>query len=233
MRRACLLSLRCRWSHLCSDRSCWMPKLWGEKYVEGRRSQIRNLLNSNEIYVTDTGECTIRWSWSYLFELLDLGLIEHGKDVRSGPLATLLWVFLSRCSRSALSEKKQDVNDKNKAVLSLIDKLARNSPFSFLRPRVELTTVLWNQHWRLPLRRTHNIHSRHSLVDRTGSGHGTAHGHHMRIAINIIAHLRQTSKCALIRNRDRFPLWYLRIVYAHTCTYIRRSHNISCWHAPF
>ena len=69
--------------------------------------------------------------WSYLFELLDLGLIEHGKDVRSGPLATLLWMLLSRCSRSALSEKKQVVNDKESAVLPLIGKLAETHHFLF------------------------------------------------------------------------------------------------------
>ena len=30
----------------------------------------------------------------YLFEFLDLGLVEHGKDVGSGSLATLLGVLL-------------------------------------------------------------------------------------------------------------------------------------------
>ena len=51
---------------------------------EARRWQITH---------TDTGHCV---SPSYLLELLDLGLVEHGEDVRGGPLAAPLRVLLAR-----------------------------------------------------------------------------------------------------------------------------------------
>ena len=47
-------------------------------------------------------------SCSNLLELLDLCLVKHGKDVRSGSLATLLGMLLPGCSGSTLDGGREE-----------------------------------------------------------------------------------------------------------------------------
>lgn len=57
-------------------------------------AQHSTLLPSNMLYTTSTN----------LLELLNLGLVKHGKDVRGGSLATLLWMLLTSCTCTTLRE---------------------------------------------------------------------------------------------------------------------------------
>ena len=48
---------------------------------------------------------------THLLELLDLGLVEHGEDVRGGPLAAPLRVLLACCLRPALYARERRENN--------------------------------------------------------------------------------------------------------------------------
>jgi hypothetical protein len=53
-------------------------------------------------------DCAIE---THLLELLDLGLVEHGEDVRGGPLAAPLRVLLARCLGPALYARGRRENN--------------------------------------------------------------------------------------------------------------------------
>lgn len=92
--------------YYCNSRSVWEEGVWNciHRYNNKcwwlQRSQYT--MAQGVKFLSTLSLTIISKCHSHLFELLDLGLVEHGKDVWGGPLATLLWVFLTSCTGTTL-----------------------------------------------------------------------------------------------------------------------------------